>query len=220
MLFLLTLVGRDNDSTDRFYLCWVCLCGILRLEPECQIGEKICIYIEIETSAFGMRASALLQPGCESTWALLSVSAQCVCTWRGGVIKTSDTPRLMGLCWNLGWILLEKFLLGKMEGERSEKAGCGSGNAGKGMEGWLQLVGIENSITCPYPGTSQDGRWAASAEGHVSLPVWDTYPILLGSRHLQPSDLLSSAQPRTWYEPMYLNPSVLILSSEKSFYVL
>lgn len=113
------------------------------------------------------------------------------------MIKTSDTPRLMGLCWNLGWILLEKFLLGKMEGERSEKAGCGSGNAGKGMEGWLQLVGIENSITCPYPGTSQDGRWAASAEGHVSLPVWDTYPILLGSRHLQPSDLLSSAQPRT-----------------------
>lgn len=106
VLFLLTLVGRDNDGADRFYLCWVCLCGILRLEPECQIGEKICIYIEIETSVFGMRASALLQPGCESTWALLSVSAQCVCMWRGGVIKTSDAPHLMGLCWNLGWILL------------------------------------------------------------------------------------------------------------------
>lgn len=29
------------------------------------------------------------------------------------MIKTSDTPHLTGLCWNLGWILLYKFFAGK-----------------------------------------------------------------------------------------------------------
>lgn len=122
----------NSVEVDPFYLCWIFLCGILRLEPECQIGKKLCIYIEIETLVFGMRASALLQPGYESTWALLCVSAQCICMWRGEVIKTSDIPHLMGLCWNLGWILLYKFLLGKMEGEGSEKAGK-SGERDGGM---------------------------------------------------------------------------------------
>lgn len=31
-------------------------CGILRLEPECQIGKKYVYILEIETSVFEMRA--------------------------------------------------------------------------------------------------------------------------------------------------------------------
>lgn len=174
---------------------------------------------------FGMRASALLLPEYEATgatslrWALLSISTQCVCMWRGGVMKTSDAPHLTGSCWNLGWILLYKFLLGKMEELESQRTGCGRGKEGGKEEGWLHLLGVKSNIACPFPGAVQDksrGTAQPPCVGHLSRPP--CFP--LGAETCQHSQLLSSAQLRTLCMPMYLYSSVPILSSEKSFYVL
>ena len=159
---------------------------------------------------FGMSASALPLPeyetagGTSLSWALPPISTQRVCTWRGGVIKTRDAPRLTGLYWNLGWILLYKFLLGKMEEVGSQRTGCGRGKeGGKKKEGWLQLLGVKSNIACPFPGAVQDesrGTSQPPCVGHLSRPP--CFP--LGAETCQHSQLLSSAQLRTLCTPMYL----------------
>lgn len=77
------------------------------------------------------------------------------------MIKTVDTPHLIR---HVGtWVdLALKIFAGKKWKEKgSEKAGVQIRENGKRMEGWLQLVGIENSITCPQPARASPGRRVA-----------------------------------------------------------
>lgn len=88
------------------------------------------------------------------------------------MIKTSDTPHLTGSCWNLGWILLYKFLLGKMEELESQRTGCGRGKEGGKEEGWLQLLGVKSNIAGPFPGAVQDrSRGTAQPPCGTSIPT-------------------------------------------------
>lgn len=110
----------------------------LRWEPELCSGlgmraHELCfLYLDSVIICGGEEWSKLVT---------LLISWDCVGTWVGSCFKN--------FCW-------EKW---KEKGARRQ--GADQEKQGKGMEGWLQLVGIENSITCPQPGASQDERRAA-----------------------------------------------------------